>query len=392
MGVLEKAMKARLILFTHEYPPFHGGIGNYAQGLALAALGFFSKVTVVTPYSSPPQPEERAGDDNLEVRRYREHPFTTIRHLAAYQSAIRSDPEAHVHAMDTYAWKNMSLLNRLGSVPYTLTLHGSEIHSTARSLRYRLMGTGILFKGVQRIACNSRHTLDQLEQTFAGGLPEERTIAYPGLNPGLEDSVADVVPDIDTASCQLNILTVARIEPRKGHLLALDAISKLPGDLKARVRWHVVGEPIDSACTERLRAAAAAAPFDTVFHGAVTAAKLSALFKRSDVFLLPGAPHPSKVEGFGMVFIEAGRHGLPSISTAIGGIPEAVADNRSGLVSAPGDAEALAANLTRLLTDKTLRSRLGDGAREHARSFTWEGTARATFGLPPQPTPSGFPS
>jgi colanic acid/amylovoran biosynthesis glycosyltransferase len=65
-------------------------------------------------------------------------------------------------------------------------------------------------------------------------------------------------------------------------------------------------------------------------------------------------------EGFGMVFAEALAMGTPVVSFRHGGIPEAVRDRVTGLLAPEGDAEALAANLLRLLRDDKLWEELSE--------------------------------
>src|SRR5690606_18057296 len=60
--------------------------------------------------------------------------------------------------------------------------------------------------------------------------------------------------------------------------------------------------------------------------------------------------------------------GLPVIASDVGGIPEMIADGDSGLLVPPGDVQALAAALERLLLDGALRSRLGASARATVKS------------------------
>lgn len=94
-------------------------------------------------------------------------------------------------------------------------------------------------------------------------------------------------------------------------------------------------------------------------------------------------PHKHSVEGFGLVYLEAGAHGLPVVAHAIGGVPEAVIDGETGLLVPPGDQPALTAAFTRLLADPVLRRRLGEAGRARARARTWLDSARTLFGHPP---------
>lgn len=71
-------------------------------------------------------------------------------------------------------------------------------------------------------------------------------------------------------------------------------------------------------------------------------------------------------EAAGLVNLEAQACGTPLIGSRIGGIPEYVADERTGLLFTPGDSQALARCVRRLMGDPALRERLGHAAREHA--------------------------
>jgi glycosyltransferase involved in cell wall biosynthesis len=76
------------------------------------------------------------------------------------------------------------------------------------------------------------------------------------------------------------------------------------------------------------------------------------------IFLLP-----SHHEGMPMALLEAMSWGLPVIATPVGGIPQVVDDEVSGLLVAVGDIEGLATQIERLLADTALRERLGANAR-----------------------------
>jgi glycosyltransferase involved in cell wall biosynthesis len=73
---------------------------------------------------------------------------------------------------------------------------------------------------------------------------------------------------------------------------------------------------------------------------------------------------PSYMEGVPMALLEAMSFGLPVIATRVGGIPEIVTHEVNGLLLAPGDSDALAAAIARLMEDPALRERLGKAARE----------------------------
>lgn len=86
------------------------------------------------------------------------------------------------------------------------------------------------------------------------------------------------------------------------------------------------------------------------------------------VFALAAVPSKIGVDGIPVALIEAMAVGTPPVSTALSGIPELVRDGETGLLVAPRDVIGLAAALRRLLTDESLRARLGEGASAQVRA------------------------
>jgi glycosyltransferase involved in cell wall biosynthesis len=78
---------------------------------------------------------------------------------------------------------------------------------------------------------------------------------------------------------------------------------------------------------------------------------------------------PSRSEGMGRVVVEAFCRARPVVGTRIGGIPDLVEDDRNGLLVEPGDTQALADAIVRVLTDRGLAERLSAGA--HASADFW---------------------
>ena len=98
--------------------------------------------------------------------------------------------------------------------------------------------------------------------------------------------------------------------------------------------------------------------YDVTFLGFIDQVPrfLSAL----DVFAMSSA-----YEGLGTILLEAAHAGLCLVATAVGGIPEAVVDGKSGILCPPGDPEALANALARVINDPRLRRSLAEGAKQH---------------------------
>ena len=95
-----------------------------------------------------------------------------------------------------------------------------------------------------------------------------------------------------------------------------------------------------------------------------------------DVFVLP-----SKSEAFGYVLVEAGLAGVAVVASNVGGIPDVVIDEKTGLLVAPNDHLALAGAIAKLLSDDTYRAQLATANHDHAQIFTIEAMIEKTLEL-----------
>lgn len=84
----------------------------------------------------------------------------------------------------------------------------------------------------------------------------------------------------------------------------------------------------------------------------------------ADIFVLP-----SNYEGMPMTIIEAMGTGLPIVATRVGGVPDMLKDGESGLL-VPCDENAVAQALAKLVSDESLRKRLGEKAKEESARFS----------------------
>ena len=81
-----------------------------------------------------------------------------------------------------------------------------------------------------------------------------------------------------------------------------------------------------------------------------------------------------------MVYLEASAHGLPVVASHIGGVPDAVAHNKTGLLVPPGDKPALAAAFTRLIESPELRRSMGEAGRLWVGKYRWDKSVDMLFG------------
>jgi len=103
------------------------------------------------------------------------------------------------------------------------------------------------------------------------------------------------------------------------------------------------------------------------FFGAVDNSRRRELIGKSWVLV-----NPSVREGFGLNIVEANAVGTPCVGYDVPGLRDSILHEKTGFLAAPGDVGSLAANILRVLEDRSLRGDLGANGLEYARQFSWD--------------------
>jgi phosphatidylinositol alpha-1,6-mannosyltransferase len=374
----------KILLITTEFPPVTGGIGTYCHEIASAAARRGHDVTVFAPDFA--LPAEKLGDEARDERvvRYSGGAYT-IRDFPRFFGQVWRELSAGsydiVHAADWPSALIMRNVNRFRRVPYQVMVHGTEVLLAPQSRQIKLLGSRI-FEMPYRITTNSNFTRNLLLENFPAVDPAKVDVTLLGVGREWFEPVPDPRPTLERLGIpadKLLLLTVARLDQRKGHRLVFRALSELAPELAARLTYAVVGKGNDDAYLAELHSLAENCPVPTIFTGAVANEDLKPLYARAHVFVMPGEPHPRRVEGFGLVYLEAAAQGVPAIASRINAIPEVVVDGTTGIVIEPGDLEALKHAIAELTQAPEERDRLGRQAQEWARGFTWDRCAEQTY-------------
>jgi phosphatidylinositol alpha-1,6-mannosyltransferase len=359
----------RLLVVTQDFPPAVGGIETYTAELVRRWAQRDSRVEVV----APDLPEAASVDEPLPlpVTRVATRPdLLPLLGLPTILRRIRAlRPDVTFHAQ----WQTVGaavLARRLMGIPRRIVCaaHGRELLfnpadgvpglQTAYDALRRL-----LLRGPDLFTPVSRYTAGLLQEC---GVPSSRSRVVPnGTDP-------DRFRPLDAAPLRKSLglvddrvlLTVGRLVPRKGidtTLRALPAVLDAVPDLT----YLVVGTGPDRDRLEQLADDLGIRPH-VHFAGYVDADALPRYYNLADAFVMPSRESPPDVEGFGLVFLEAGACGVPAVGARTGGIPDAIQDGKTGLLVPPSSPDALANTLTHLLTSPDFARRLGKQARRYA--------------------------
>ena len=175
------------------------------------------------------------------------------------------------------------------------------------------------------------------------------------------------VPQTDP---RLILCSVGRLVPRKGvEWFVSQVMPLLPDD----VVYLVAGEGPDRA---RIEAAIAANNLRSrvSLAGSISDAELENLYYGSDLFVMPNVPVANDMEGFGLVMLEAGLCGLPTIASRLEGITDVISEGQNGHLVPSLDADAFRSVILRYYADPSLLADASSRAREFTLSrFGWSG-------------------
>ena len=170
------------------------------------------------------------------------------------------------------------------------------------------------------------------------------------------------------------ILSVGSVKRRKGHHQALRAFAEIRKKHK-NLSYVIVGNPSQSSeyfkelqeiiQNENLE------KFVHFVHG-LSFQELNTLYAEAEFFTLLPENVGGDVEGFGLVFLEAARAGLPVVASKGTSAEDAVRDTRNGYLVDPQNVPEVVQKVLRILENQSLRGTLSSESRKFAHEMSWD--------------------
>ena len=262
----------------------------------------------------------------------------TIQHAAV---VVRQAQVDVIHAHLWTAHRLAALVGRLTRTPVLATAHG--MHVTMQDLEAHLLGDTHLCLVSEAARAHA---------VAVGARPQRVHVVRNGVDTAQftpqrrNDATADVV-----------IGYVGRLSPEKNPQLFVRAAARVARQCP-RARFVVVG---DGPLRAELEGVARDLGLGDAIRFEGIRDDMPGVYARLDVLALT-----SWHEGTPLVLLEAMASGIPVVATSVGGVPELIEADVTGLLSRPGDDVALATALLDLARDPARRARLGAGARARA--------------------------
>jgi glycogen(starch) synthase len=383
-STLANTHSRNIVLISRDFPPNHsGGIATFVKDLAeaVAAQGHIVDVITESHDINRVDLEQGVWVHRILIRETERSPEAVERNVphaiwnwssTAREEARRIATHRKIDIVEAPIWDCEGIAFLLdGNWPLVTsletTLHfwlDSRPEHRQNAAWMASFGTPMLeleralMVEVAAVRASSHAIVRDIEQAYGFEFDKRSTVIIPhGMGIGTQ-------PMSHPSKDCVTLLFVGRLEPRKGIDVLLKAV---PDVLAAEPGLHIriLGDdslpgPDGQTFKEIFLASDAGKRWaaNVSFEGRVDDESLRAAYASCDVFVAP-----SRFESFGLVLLEAMREGKPVVGCIAGGMTEIVMHEVNGLLVPPGDADALAQAILRLLRSPELRRRMGEAGR-----------------------------
>ncbi|MEO7425592.1 MAG: glycosyltransferase family 4 protein [Fibrobacteria bacterium] len=359
-----------ILIVTQDFPPESGGIQTYVLELARGFIARGHAVRVICPGKSSdanPLPGLR------DLRRLAvPSSFLFLRLLGYLPGYLRRNPGiTHVlyaqwqaAAAESFRFRGTGSKRRKSFC----LVHGRELLTSV----FGPLAPYLMRRTFARLDAAFPNSREVLRLTRAKATPRcPLYLAHPGVDPELfrpaDSAYLRARYGLGQAPVVVSITRMVARKNLRGLIEALPAIrAAAPGTVL------ILGGTGPEREGLMAFAEASGLAGSVHFPGRIPDGEMAAHYSLADVFALPSLATDQDVEGFGIVYLEAGACEVPVVGGLAGGVPDAVSDGETGLLVDPSDTARLAEAIGGLLRDRDRARAMGRRARARIlESFTW---------------------
>lgn len=368
--------KLNICLISREYPPetSNGGIGTYTYHLAHSLAEEGHKVTIVSEATDKYQ---NYFDKKVEVYRFFDE-RVPIGGISRVANLLTGDFFSHWWHSRSVFIKIKNITKKKNFNIIECPLWGGECFTYEKDLNIPLVirlqtpvfklsevlnqSSSWILEYIERISLQKATLIASISQSISKLIISKykidpKKIIYSPLGVPLLK-----VKKTNFKKNSYKLLYVSRLEKRKGTQEFIEALPKI---LKSnnKITVDIVGRDCNQApkglgYVDFFKQTVSTHYQSRVrFHGLVNDKRLQNFYRDCDIFILP-----SRYESFGLVYLEAMSYGKSVIGTRVGGIPEIIKDNYTGLLVDVNDSEQIASAVLKLFSNNNLREKIGHQA------------------------------
>ena len=353
------------------------------RGSSKAMLGFLDELNVDYELSDHPIDLSPASGIANKIKRQTKRiysEFATLRRISKFD---RSRTIFHIEVAPWQSWLFL-IATSLINAKVVVTMHNiMASDSLLREFIWKFRMRAISRLKDFRIVASNQDTKDRLRPYVTKDLWDKIAVAHTAVDPTMINAVYDspnvIREKFDIGRNKFVVLAVGQFIDRKGRWIFMEAAEKLKAaGHEIFFIWLTPEMPSDPDI-KRIEEHSLNESFKLVLSETVGTERSDVLnfFRIADVFALP-----SFVEGLPIALLEAMSLGIPSISTNVFAIPEAVKNNETGLLIEAGDANGLADAILKIKNDPHLRRSLADSGRRFVvENFNEQDSARKVINV-----------
>ena len=359
-----------IVISTQCFSPVLGGMENLMKGLAENLHK--KKFNIFVFADSKNLIDEEKHDKHLgyEIIRYRGLKIIRKKRKSADIKKFINFKK-NINCIFCDSWKSTENLikNKITETERIFCLaHGNDILSKNIIKKKRIKN--VLSK-TSCIIANSYYTTKEIKNL--GISSSKIKVIYPGINKtNLSNKKNKFLNKFKNFTPV--IITIARLEKRKNHRKIIYAVKELIKDFKNLLyliagdgpEMKKIGKLIDKLNLKK----------NVKILGNVNENDKNFLFKISDLHVMPTIQDKKSVsiEGFGISYIEAGMHGIPSISSGLGGTEESVINGKTGIICNPNNISSIKDSIKKVLINKKMYKKLSINSKNFSKKFLWKNT------------------
>jgi glycosyltransferase involved in cell wall biosynthesis len=365
----QKAMaKLRIMQTPARFYPFYGGVEKYVLELSKKLVLLGNEVTVACADEPHSESEDVQGIKVIRLPYIAKVANTNIT-PRLFRTLIRENFDVvHTHIPTPWSADVSALVSILKRKPLCVTYHndltGKGINSIVAHLYNSTLLHLVLWRAKTIVVTQPKYT------EYSSHLKlHKRKIAI--IPPGVTEPMHSAEPE-RKVDCVFFMSVLDKHHDYKGLDVLLQAMVKVR--IKRPSAKLLIGGGGESIYQYRLLAERLGIIDFVEFLGVLSDQELAETYGTSSIFVLPSL---NKLEGFGIVALEALSFGTPVITTHVAGSSDFIARNRAGLIVPPADIDALSDAILTLLEDRSEARLMGErGAAAVSQEFSWDSIAR----------------
>jgi len=351
------------LVVTRNFPPDVGGIQVLMGELSETLLNHGPVKVFTYEFPNSNQYDSRSSTNIERIKGIKL--FRKYRKANLVNNFINEN--SNIRAILTDHWKSLELLNKkyLEKSKTFCLLHSKEInHKIGSSLNKRLIKST---NKANFIIANSNFTK---ELAIKVGINSSKIkVIFPGIMPPkiIKNEFKIKAESIHKDSFP-KIITVARLEKRKGHDKILMSIKNLKVKFP-NIKYISIGNGEEESSLKKLSKELSLEK-EVVFLKDIDENLKLALIANSNLFLMPARMDKKSVEGFGISYMEAASYSVGSIGGKDGGASDAIMHNKTGLICDGNDLNSIYESVLLFFTNDRYNE-FGKAAQKFSENFHW---------------------